>query len=186
MKNFILIIILLLPVNIYAKEYYTNYIYEKESPIKETESNLIKIEKSRLYANYQIIKEDLGYQLEENCDETIDYEDSKIIKEYNNLDIYGSGETINALLGADDTIRYIILRNYPYQNLNKRINISNIEVSSKETNIEYNSFNDVEYKDQKFFLILDLKKEYHLNDLNIVIFYDDVFDEDFVFTLDFS
>ena len=49
MKNFILIIILLLPVNIYAKEYYTNYIYEKESPIKETESNLIKIEKSRCY-----------------------------------------------------------------------------------------------------------------------------------------
>lgn len=186
MKNFILIIILLLPVNIYAKEYYTNYIYEKESPIKETESDLIKIEKSRLYANYQIIKEDLGYQLEENCHETIDYEDSKIIKEYNNLDIYGSGETINALLGADDTIRYIILRNYPYQNLNKRINISNIEVSSKETNIEYNSFNDVEYKDQKFFLILDLKKGYHLNDLNIVIFYDDVFDEDFVYTLDFS
>ena len=85
MKNFILIIILLLPVNIYAKEYYTNYIYEKESPIKETESNLIKIEKSRLYANYQIIKEDLGYQLEENCDETIDYEDSKIIKEYSQL-----------------------------------------------------------------------------------------------------
>ncbi len=186
MKNFILIIILLLPVNIYAKEYYTNYIYEKESPIKETESDLIKIEKSRLYANYQIIKEDLGYQKEENCHATINYEDSKIIKEYNNFDIYGSGETINALLGTDDIIRYIIIRQYPYENQNKRINISNIEVSSKEINIEYDSFNDVEYKDQKFFLILDLKKGYHLNDLNIVIFYDEVFDEDFVYNFDFS
>lgn len=186
MKNFILIIILLLPVNIYAKEYYTNYIYEKESPIKETESDLIKIEKSRLYANYQIIKEDLGYQLEENCHETIDYEDSKIIKEYNSSDIYGTGKTTNALLGTDDIIRYIIIRQYPYENQNKRINISNIEVSSKEINIEYDSFNDVEYKEQKFFLILDLKKGYHLNDLNIVIFYDEVFDEDFVYNFDFS
>ena len=186
MKNFILIIILLLPVNIYAKEYYTNYIYEKESPIKETESDLIKIEKSRIYANYQIIKEDFGYQKEENCHATINYEDSKIIKEYNSSDIYGTGKTTNALLGTDDIIRYIIIRQYPYENQNKRINISNIEVSSKEINIEYDSFNDVEYKDQKFFLILDLKKGYHLNDLNIVIFYDEVFDEDFVYNFDFS
>lgn len=186
MKKFILIIILLLPVNIYAKEYYTNYIFEKESPIKETESELIKIEKSRLYANYQIIKEDFGYQKEENCHANINYEDSKIIKEYNSSDIYGTGKTTNALLGTDDIIRYIIIRQYPYENQNKRINISNIEVSSKEINIEYDSFNDVEYKDQKFFLILDLKKGYHLNDLNIVIFYDTVFDEDFVYNFDFS
>lgn len=186
MKKFILIIILLLPVNIYAKEYYTNYIYEKESTKKEPESDLIKIEKSRLYANYQIIKEDFGYQKEENCHANINYEDSKIIKEYNSSDIYGTGKTTNALLGTDDIIRYIIIRQYPYENQNKRINISNIEVSSKEINIEYDSFNDVEYKDQKFFLILDLKKGYHLNDLNIVIFYDEVFDEDFVYNFDFS
>lgn len=186
MKKFILTIILLLPVNIYAKEYYTNYIYEKESTKKEPESDLVKVEKSRIYANYQIIKEDFGYQKEENCHANINYEDSKIIKEYNSSDIYGTGKTTNALLGTDDIIRYIIIRQYPYENQNKRINISNIEVSSKEINIEYDSFNDVEYKDQKFFLILDLKKEYHLNDLNIVIFYDDVFDEDFVYTLDFS
>lgn len=186
MKNFILIIILLLPVNIYAKEYYTNYIYEKESTKKGPESDLIKIEKSRIYANYQIIKEDFGYQKEENCHATINYEDSKIIKEYNSSDIYGTGKTTNALLGTDDIIRYIIIRQYPYENQNKRINISNIEVSSKEINIEYDSFNDVEYKDQKFFLILDLKKGYHLNDLNIVIFYDEVFDEDFVYNFDFS
>ncbi len=186
MKKFILIIILLLPVNIYAKEYYTNYIYEKESTKKGPESDLIKIEKSRIYANYQIIKEDFGYQKEENCHATINYEDSKIIKEYNSSDIYGTGKTTNALLGTDDIIRYIIIRQYPYENQNKRINISNIEVSSKEINIEYDSFNDVEYKDQKFFLILDLKKGYHLNDLNIVIFYDEVFDEDFVYNFDFS
>lgn len=186
MKKFILIIILLLPVNIYAKEYYTNYIFEKESTKKEPESDLIKIEKSRIYANYQIIKEDFGYQKEENCHANINYEDSKIIKEYNSSDIYGTGKTTNALLGTDDIIRYIIIRQYPYENQNKRINISNIEVSSKETNIEYDSFNDVEYKDQKFFLILDLKKGYHLNDLNIVIFYDTVFDEDFVYNFDFS
>lgn len=186
MKKFILIIILLLPVNIYAKEYYTNYIYEKESTKKEPESDLIKIEKSRLYANYQIIKEDFGYQKEENCHANINYEDSKIIKEYNSSDIYGTGKTTNALLGTDDIIRYIIIRQYPYENQNKRINISNIEVSSKEINIEYDSFNDVEYKDQKFFLILDLKKGYHLNDLNIVIFYDEVFDENFVYNFDFS
>ena len=186
MKKFILIIILLLPVNIYAKEYYTNYIYEKESAKKEPESDLVKVEKSRLYANYQIIKEDFGYQKEENCHATINYEDSKIIKEYNSSDIYGTGKTTNALLGTDDIIRYIIIRQYPYENQNKRINISNIEVSSKEINIEYDSFNDVEYKDQKFFLILDLKKGYHLNDLNIVIFYDEVFDEDFVYNFDFS
>ena len=186
MKKFILIIILLLPVNIYAKEYYTNYIYEKESTKKEPENDLVRVEKSRVYANYQIIKEDFGYQKEENCHANINYEDSKIIKEYNSSDMYGTGKTTNALLGTDDIIRYIILRNYPYENQNKRINISNIEVSSKETNIEYDSFNDVEYKDQKFFLILDLKKGYHLNELNVVIFYDDVFDEDFVYTLDFS
>ncbi len=186
MKKFILIIILLLPVNIYAKEYYTNYIYEKESAKKEPESDLVKVEKSRLYANYQIIKEDFGYQKEENCHANINYEDSKIIKEYNSSDIYGTSKTTNALLGTDDIIRYIIIRQYPYENQNKRINISNIEVSSKETNIEYDSFNDVEYKDQKFFLILDLKKGYHLNDLNIVIFYDTVFDEDFVYNFDFS
>lgn len=186
MKKFILIIILLLPVNIYAKEYYTNYIYEKESTKKGPESDLIKIEKLRIYANYQIIKEDFGYQKEENCHATINYEDSKIIKEYNSSDIYGTGKTTNALLGTDDIIRYIIIRQYPYENQNKRINISNIEVSSKEINIEYDSFNDVEYKDQKFFLILDLKKGYHLNDLNIVIFYDEVFDEDFVYNFDFS
>lgn len=186
MKKFILIIILLLPVNIYAKEYYTNYIYEKESTKKEPENDLVRVEKSRVYANYQIIKEDFGYQKEENCHANIDYEDSKIIKEYNSSDMYGTGKTTNALLGTDDIIRYIILRNYPYENQNKRINISNIEVSSKETNIEYDSFNDVEYKDQKFFLILDLKKGYRLNELNVVIFYDNVFDEDFVYTLDFS
>ena len=186
MKKFILIIILLLPVNIYAKEYYTNYTYEKESTKKEPENDLVRVEKSRVYANYQIIKEDFGYQKEENCHANINYEDSKIIKEYNSSDMYGTGKTTNALLGTDDIIRYIILRNYPYENQNKRINISNIEVSSKETNIEYDSFNDVEYKDQKFFLILDLKKGYHLNELNVVIFYDDVFDEDFVYTLDFS
>lgn len=186
MKKFILIVILLLPVNIYAKEYYTNYIYEKESTKKKPESDLIKIEKSRLYANYQIIKEDFGYQKEENCHANINYEDSKIIKEYNSSDIYGTGKTTNALLGTDDIIRYIIIRQYPYENQNKRINISNIEVSSKEINIEYDSFNDVEYKDQKFFLILDLKKGYHLNDLNIVIFYDEVFDENFVYNFDFS
>lgn len=186
MKKFILIIILLLPVNIYAKEYYTNYIYEKESTKKEPESDLVKVEKSRIYANYQIIKEDFGYQKEENCHANINYEDSKIIKEYNSSDIYGTGKTTNALLGTDDIIRYIIIRQYPYENQNKRINISNIEVSSKEINIEYDSFNDVEYKDQKFFLILDLKKGYHLNDLNIVIFYDMVFDEDFVYNFDFS
>lgn len=186
MKKFILIIILLLPVNIYAKEYYTNYIYEKESTKKEPENDLVRVEKSRVYANYQIIKEDFGYQKEENCHANINYEDSKIIKEYNSSDMYGTGKTTNALLGTDDIIRYIILRNYPYENQNKRINISNIEVSSKETNIEYDSFNDVEYKDQKFFLILDLKKGYRLNELNVVIFYDNVFDEDFVYTLDFS
>lgn len=186
MKKFILTIILLLPVNIYAKEYYTNYIYEKESTKKEPESDLVKVEKSRIYANYQIIKEDFGYQKEENCHANINYEDSKIIKEYNSSDIYGTGKTTNALLGTDDIIRYIIIRQYPYENQNKRINISNIEVSSKEINIEYDSFNDVEYKDQKFFLILDLKKGYHLNDLNIVIFYDEVFDEDFVYNFDFS
>ncbi|MDO4341558.1 MAG: hypothetical protein Q4C44_02300 [bacterium] len=186
MKKFILIIILLLPVNIYAKEYYTNYIYEKESTKKEPESALVKVEKSRIYANYQIIKEDFGYQKEENCHANINYEDSKIIKEYNSSDMYGTGKTTNALLGTDDIIRYIIIRQYPYENQNKRINISNIEVSSKEINIEYDSFKDVEYKDQKFFLILDLKKGYHLNDLNVVIFYDAFFDEDFVYNFDFS
>lgn len=186
MKKFILIVILLLPVNIYAKEYYTNYVYQKESNIKKEDTELLKVESKRLYANYQILKEDIGYQLKVNCHGHIDYDDHKTIKEYNKYDIYNSNETINAFLGRNDKIRYIILRNYPYKNQDKKIDIIYFGVFAKNEEISYEYLDNVIYKGEQYFFVLDLKKEYLIDELNIKIKYSDIFNEDFEYILDFS